>query len=113
MKRALFLLPVLALLLAVPAVSQDAGRDDLAGDVEKLEKLVAAQQKTLQELQTYVGVLKGEAATLRKALAKAETDGFTLPAPNNSAKKALLQGLQRWAHVAATGKAPTEASAED
>ncbi len=110
MKRAIWILPVLALVLAVPALSQDGGdadNADLAGEVAKLKKLVAEQQKVLKETQSYLLTMKGEASLLAKALKKADKGGFTMPAPNNDAKSALLKGLQRYATVGATGKAPT------
>jgi uncharacterized coiled-coil protein SlyX len=105
MKRAIFPALCLALLLSVPAVPQDGGSDEeLKLRITALEDQVEKQQATLAEMQTYLGKMKGEAATLAKKLKSSEKKGFLYPAPANDARRALLFGLQDWAAVASGGK---------
>jgi uncharacterized coiled-coil protein SlyX len=69
MKRAIFPALCLALLLSVPAVPQDeSSEEELKLRITALEDQVEKQQATLAEMQTYLGKMKGEAATLAKKL---------------------------------------------
>ena len=105
MKRAIFPALCLALLLSVPAIPQDGGSDEeLELRVTALEAQVEKQQTSLKEMQSYLGNLRGEAATLAKKLKASEKKGFLYPAPANDARRALLFGLQDWAAVASGGK---------
>jgi len=108
MKRAIIPALFLALFLAVPAVPQDGGADELKLEIQVLSEQVEKQGKALKELQTYVSNQRGQAAALVKALKKAEKEGFLMPIPANDAKKALLSGLQKYAAVAAGGNPQTE-----
>ena len=103
MKRWILPTLALALVLALPALSQDEAMT-LDQKVEELQKKVEAQDRALKELQTYVDRQKAQAARLGKNLATAEEGGFLEPAPNTDAKKALLSGLQEFAGVAAGGE---------
>jgi hypothetical protein len=111
MKRAILPVLGLALLLSLPAVSQDEG-PTLDEKVEALTKKVEEQDLALKALQTYVENQKAQAKMLDKSLAKAEEEGFLLPAPNNDAKASLLKGLQEFAGVAA-GAEPKKDSGEE
>lgn len=105
MNRALFPAILLALALVAPALPQ--GEDeakDLAKDVLVLMETVEEQEARIVALEAYAAASKAEAATLAKYLRKAEQDGFTFPAPNTDARKGLLLGLQRYAHVASGAK---------
>jgi hypothetical protein len=105
MKRAIFPALCLALLLSVPAIPQDRGsEEELELRVTALEEQVEKQQAALKEMQTYLGTMRGEAATLAKKLKASERKGYLYPAPNNDSRRALLYGLQDWAAVAAGGK---------
>jgi septal ring factor EnvC (AmiA/AmiB activator) len=105
MKRALIPALCLALLLCVPAIPQDkdSGKE-MELRVKALEEQVEKQQAALAEMQTYLGNMRGEAATLAKKLKASEKKGYLYPAPNNDSRRALLYGLQDWAAVAAGGK---------
>ncbi|MCK6460823.1 MAG: hypothetical protein L6Q95_13135 [Planctomycetes bacterium] len=111
MKRAILPVLGLALLLALPAVSQEEG-PTLDEKVEALTKKVEEQDAALKALQAYVENHKAQAKRLDKSLAKAEEEGFLLPAPNNDAKSSLLKGLQEFAGVAAGGE-PKKDSGEE
>jgi hypothetical protein len=111
MKRVILPALGLALLLSIPAISQEGG-NPLEKEVEELKKKVEGQDAALKELQAYVDRQKAGARKLSKSLASAEEEGFLLPAPNNEAKKSLLSGLQEFAGVAA-GAEPKEASGEE
>lgn len=111
MKRAILPVFGLALLLSIPAVSQDQG-PTLDEKVEALTLKVAEQDAALKKLQTYVDNQKAQAARLGKSLATAEEEGFTLPAPNNEAKESLLKGLQEYAAVA-SGADPKKEDGEE
>ena len=95
MKRKLVLAVALALLLAVPAISQ--GDDESASlrlKVKKLEKQVAdleAFQKTVEKSMKDQAARQAE---LAKQLVVAEKQGYLYPAPNTDAKKAILKGLR-------------------
>lgn len=111
MKRAFLFTLALALVLSLPALSQDgedAENAQLQKDVEELTEVVKRQGQEIKDLKAYVSTMKGEAVTLAAQLKKAEKEGFFYPAPHVPAKKALLGGLQRYASVAATGKAPAK-----
>lgn len=112
MKRVILPVLGLALLLSLPAVSQEAGGPTLDEKVEALTKKVEEQDAALKELQAYVENQKAQAKRLDKSLAKAEEEGFLLPAPNNDAKASLLKGLQEFAGVAAGGE-PEKDSGEE
>jgi hypothetical protein len=112
MKRAVLPILGLALLLSIPAVSQEEAEVPLPKQVEALTRKVEEQGAALKELQAYVDRQKAQAAKLRKSLATAEEEGFLLPAPNNEAKQALLGGLQDFAGVAA-GEEPKAAAGEE
>lgn len=106
MNRAIFPALCLALLLSVPAIPQDRNtEEELQLRVTALEEQVEKQQATLAEMQTYLGKMRGEAATLAKKLKFSEKKGYLYPAPANDARRALLYGLQDWAAVTAGGKA--------
>jgi septal ring factor EnvC (AmiA/AmiB activator) len=111
MKRSILPVLGLALILSIPAVSQEEAAA-LDQQVAELTKKVAEQDKALKELRTYVDQQKAQAARLQKNLAAAEEGGFLEPAPNTDAKKALLSGLQDFADVAA-GAAPKPDSDEE
>jgi hypothetical protein len=111
MKRAILPVLGLALLLSLPAVSQDEG-PTLDEKVEALTKKVEEQDLALKALQTYVENQKAQAKRLDKSLAKAEEEGFLLPAPNNDAKTSLLKGLQEFAGVAG-GAEPKKETGEE
>jgi hypothetical protein len=111
MKRAILPVLGLALLLSLPAVSQDEG-PTLDEKVEVLIKKVEEQDAALKELKAYVDNQKAQAKRLGKSLATAEKEGFTLPAPNNDAKESLLKGLQEFADVAA-GSEPRKDNGEE
>ncbi len=111
MKRAILPALGLALLLSIPAVSQEEGVT-LDQEVATLKKKVELQDAALKALQTYVDQQKEQAKRLGKSLAAAEEGGFLEPAPNNDAKKALLSGLQDFAGVAA-GEAPKAEPGEE
>jgi hypothetical protein len=117
MKRSLFPALLLALALVAPALSQGGAEEEkgLAKDVLILMETVAEQETRIVALEAHVKASKAEAATLARHLKQAETGGFTFPAPNVDARKALLVGLQRYAHVAsgATGSPPGETPADE
>ncbi|HEX5139146.1 MAG TPA: hypothetical protein VFY93_19415 [Planctomycetota bacterium] len=114
MKRVILPVLGLALLLSLPALSQDEGGPTLDEKVEALTKKVEEQDAALKQLQTYVDNQKAQAKRLGKSLASAEDQGFLLPAPNNEAKESLLKGLQEYAGVAAGGApAPKKDSDEE
>ena len=97
MKRLIVPALLIALLvIAWPATSQDA-KKTLPQQVEELKKQVSNLELQIQELRRYGRMQKAEAQLLSKALEKAEEGGFTYPAPHAGAKKALLEGLQRYA----------------
>lgn len=102
MKRAILPALGLALLLSLPAVSQDE-ENPMEKEIEALKVKVEEQDAAIKKLQTYVDNQKKQGARLNKSLAAAESEGFLLPAPNNDAKKSLLSGLQEFAGVAAGG----------
>ncbi|MHC4547259.1 MAG: hypothetical protein ACYTEZ_00660 [Planctomycetota bacterium] len=104
MKRAIFPALCLALLLSGPAVPQDTVEDELELRLRTLEEQAVKQQALLQEVQTYLGQTRGEAATLVDMLRAAEKKGFLYPAPNVDSRRALLYGMQRYAAVAAGRK---------
>jgi hypothetical protein len=106
MKRAVFPALALALLLSVPAISQE--EVDLGAEVTALKKKVEEQDAALKLLQQYVDNQKRQAGRLGKSLSTAEKEGFLLPAPNNDAKEALLSGLKDFAQVAAGGAPATD-----
>lgn len=111
MNRAILPALGLALLLSIPAVSQEEEMT-LDKQVETLTKKVEEQEVALKALQAYVDRQKEQAKRLGKSLATAEEEGFTLPAPNNDAKETLLSGLQEFAGVVA-GAEPKPASGEE
>jgi len=105
MNRAIFPALCLALLLSVPAIPQDGKTgEELDLRVTALEEQVEKQQTALKEMQTYLGQVRGEAATLARKLKASEKKGYLYPAPNNDSRRALLYGLQDWAAVASGGK---------
>lgn len=110
MKRAILFSLLAALVLAVPAISQSEPKAPTAPDnalkIKALEMQLAETQKQLMLVNAYLLNVRAEAKSLGDALAKAEKDGFLLPAPNNSAKKALLSGLKEYANVVATPVKP-------
>jgi len=112
MKRAILPALGLALLLSIPAVSQEEEGVTLEKEVAALKKKVEEQGAALKALQTYVDRQKEQAKQLGKSLAAAEEGGFLEPAPNNDAKKALLSGLQEFAGVAAGGEPKAEPGEE-
>ncbi len=106
MKRATWFLFGLALILAAPVFSQgDADDKKMKERIEALEELVETQGKTIKTLDGYVRSVKAQGVALTAALKKAEKDGFLFPAPNTSAKKALLKGLQGMATTLSSGTA--------
>lgn len=111
MKRAILPALGLALLLSIPAVSQEEGVT-LDQQVANLKKKVEEQDAALKALQTYVDHQKEQAKRLGKSLAAAEEEGFLLPAPNNDAKQTLLSGLQLFAGVAAGGEPAADSGEE-
>jgi septal ring factor EnvC (AmiA/AmiB activator) len=111
MKRAILPAICLALLLSLPAVSQEEG-PTLEQKVADLTKKVEEQGAALKELQAYVDHQKTQAKRLNKSLSNAEEQGFLLPAPNNEAKKSLLDGLHAFADVAG-GAEPKKDSDEE
>jgi hypothetical protein len=111
MKRLILPALGLALLLSIPAASQEEPMP-LDKQVEALAKKVEEQDAALKELRAYVDRQKTQAARLGKSLAAAEEGGFLEPAPNNDAKKALLSGLQEFAGVAAGGEPTAEPGEE-
>lgn len=111
MKRAILPALGLALLLSIPAVSQDE-EVTLPQEVETLKKKVEEQDVAIKQLQAYVEQQKKQAVKLGKSLAAAEEGGFLMPVPANDAKKSLLSGLQEFAGVAAGGEAKAESGEE-
>jgi len=111
MTRAILPTLCLALLLCLPALSQDEA-PTLDQQVEALTKKVEEQDAALKELQAYVDHQKTQAKRLAKSLAAAEEGGFLMPVPANDAKKSLLSGLQDFAGVAA-GATPKPDSGEE
>lgn len=105
MKRALFWTLALGLFLAVPAIPQDQGGLDAVKEIRALRETLQAQEARIAALEGYVAVHKTEAAELARRLRDADRQGFLYPAPNTDARRALLQGLTRFADTAATGKA--------
>jgi len=112
MKRAILPALSLALLLSLPAVSQDEGKT-MEKEIEALKTKVEEQDAALKQLQTYVDNQKKQAARLAKSLAAAEEEGFLLPAPNNDAKKSLLSGLKAFAGVAAGSEPKAKSDDEE
>jgi len=100
MKRAILPTLGLALLLSIPAISQDE-TPTVEQQVEALNKKVEEQDAALKQLQAYVDNQKAQAKRLSKDLTTAEEGGFLMPVPANDAKKSLLSGLQEFAVVAA------------
>ncbi len=96
---------LLALLLAVPALSQGDG-ESLAHEVAKLKAQVANQEEMLKILSDHHAKQAAEAAALVKAITVAEKQGVLMPAPNVDAKRTMLQALARYALVASGGVAP-------
>jgi len=107
MKRAIVPALFLALLLSLPAVSQDDG-DTLQKDVDALKQKVEEQDAALKKLQDYVDAQKKQALSLAKSMDTAEREGFLLPAPNNDAKRAVLDGIRQFAKVAAGSAAKSD-----
>jgi len=103
MKRAIVPALFLALLLSLPAVSQDDERT-LREEVDALKQKVEEQDAALKKLQDFVDRQKKQAGRLAKSMDKAEEEGFLLPAPNNDAKRALLDGIREFAKVAGGGE---------
>lgn len=103
MKRAIVPALFLALLLSIPAVSQDDGRT-LREEVDALTKKVEEQDAALKRLQEYVDRQMKQAGRLAKSMDAAEEKGFLLPAPNNDAKRALLKGIRDFAAVVGGGE---------
>jgi hypothetical protein len=108
MRRTLpFALPLL-LLFAVAALPEDRPGSP-ALDLPALQEKVEKQAAEIGALQAYVANAKEQAARLSEAVAASEKEGFLLPAPNNEAKRLLLDGIREYARVAAGGKpAPKE-----
>lgn len=112
MKRALVMIPILALLLAVPAIPQESvTQADLGLQVSKLKEQVAQQATALKEMQSWMLAQQGQAKALAKKIKEAEKKGFLLPAPHNDAKQALLDGLKGLADSLA-GTKPDEQAGE-
>jgi len=103
MKRVILPVLGLALLLSLPALSQDDGGPTLDEKVEALTKKVEEQDAALKQLQTYVDNQKAQAKRLAKSLSTSEQQGFLLAGTNNDAKVSLLKGLEEYADVAAGG----------
>ena len=97
--KSLFLpLMLIGLVFVVPALSQGSAKEeDLAKTVKELQKKVDAQQKSIEKLEARAESDKKASDALAKQLKKARKDGFTYPAPNISAKEALLGGLEAYA----------------
>ena len=112
MKRAILPALGLALLLSIPAVSQEGEGVTLDQEVAALKKKVEEQDAALKALQTYVDHQKAQAAKLGKSLAAAEEEGFLQPGTNMDARKSLLSGLQEYAGVAAGGEPKAEKGEE-
>jgi hypothetical protein len=111
MKRVILPVLGLALLLSLPALSQDGG-PTLDEKVEALTKKVEEQDAALKQLQAYVDNQKAQAKRLSKSLANAEQQGFLLAGTNNDAKVSLLKGLEDYAGVAAGG-APAKKDSDE
>lgn len=103
MKRAIWILLGLALVLSVPAFSQGDDGKKMKERVEALEEMTKAQAASIAKLESYVKALRAEGASLAAALKKAEKEGFLYPAPNTDAKKALLSGLKGTAKTMTSG----------
>ena len=98
MKSYFLPLMLIGLVFVVPALSQGSAKEeDLAKTVKELQKKVDEQQKRIEKLESRAESDKKASATLAKQLKKARKDGFTYPAPNISAKEALLGGLEAYA----------------
>ena len=106
MKRALWMTLALALLLAVPAVSQDKDTEmELKVELDKLKKTVAQQGEAIKLMHGWMLAQQGQARTLAGKLKEAEKKGFLSAGSNIDAKKALLDGLKGVAKAAAGGAA--------
>jgi len=98
MKEFALPLALVCLVFAVPALSQGSKKeDDLPTQVKKLTEQVDKLQKSVETLEARVEAEKKASAALTKQLKKSRKDGFTYPAPNISAKEALLGGLEAFA----------------
>ena len=98
MKDLFLPLMLIGLVFAVPALSQGADKEeDLAKTVKELQKKVDEQAKRIEKLEERAEADKKASEALAKKLKKARKDGFTYPAPNPSAKEALLGGLEAYA----------------
>ncbi len=105
LKRALVPALLLALLIAVPALSQ-GGADSLAKEVGALKAKVAQQEEALKRLSDFHAKQTAEAAALLRAIHLAEKEGVLMPTPNVEAKRTLLLAFARFALVASGGVAP-------
>lgn len=101
MKRAILPALAFACLLALPAIPQGKGADELQKQVDDLEDQVSAQADELKLIQTYIKDNKAAAARLHKATETAEKGGVLLPIPANDARKTFLHGVRDFAKVAA------------
>lgn len=112
MKRAILPALGLALLLSIPAISQEGEGVTLDQEVAALKKKVEEQDAALKALQTYVDHQKEQAAKLGKSLEAAEKEGFLEAGANMDSRKSLLSGLQEYAGVAAGGEPKAEKGEE-
>ena len=106
MKRALAIVLLGALVLSLPALSQGAPAPDPEAKVSALEKQVEQQAARLAALEAWRKAVEARAKALEAKLRVAKEKGFTLPAPNNDAKEALLGGLQDFARALSGAPAP-------
>ena len=107
MKRAILPALVLALCVAIPALSQDEENETAAlmKDVAELKEKLDQQAGRIEQLEAYTAKTKSQANALHAKLKFAEKNGYMYPAPHNDARKALLFGLQDYAAVAGGGSA--------
>lgn len=104
MKRALPIALALALIVSVPALSQD-DKPDLEARVQVLEEVIVKQKELLQVieevtvkqrklLESYQKTRDARGAELVRWLDVSEKKGFMFPGANADAKRALFSGLR-------------------
>ena len=98
MKSTMLPLFLIGLLFAVPALSQGNKNAPAIGkQVEALQKQVDEQKLAIEKLTKRAEASRKASEQLAKQLKAARKGGFTFPAPNISAREALLGGLESYA----------------
>jgi len=106
MKRAILPALAFACLLALPALPQGSGDEELQKRIDDLEEQVVANAELLVQFKTYLHENKLAAVALYKATESAEKGGVLLPIPANDARKLFLYGVRDFAKAVAADAKP-------